>query len=198
VPVATGRTDRERLQSGELVYCGVKRTPVCALVREVPFRGRYCPVAAEFFATTFDVYLTLGNLPEDPQNTETADGRPATVAAANDRLARCLCCDATEFSAEDSLALSRFVAESQRCQIARGIDLVLAAQSTMPTRLLISGAGSFLVDQIVTEHRGLAAGELCRLSDHFSPAIAEAACAFALANLANESDEIVAWVRGGD
>ena len=33
---ARGRTDTERLQNGELVYAGVRRTPVCALATELP------------------------------------------------------------------------------------------------------------------------------------------------------------------
>ena len=55
IPVPAGLTDRERLISGELVYSGVRRTPLCALVRSLPYRGAECPVAAELFATTLDV-----------------------------------------------------------------------------------------------------------------------------------------------
>src|SRR5439155_1586656 len=51
VPVPTGRTDTDRLASGELVYTGVRRTPACALLGGGG--------AAEFFATTLDVYLLL-------------------------------------------------------------------------------------------------------------------------------------------
>jgi probable H4MPT-linked C1 transfer pathway protein len=188
VPTPIGRTDRERLQSGELVYSGVKRTPICAVVSQVPYRGRACPVAAELFATTLDIYLALGQLAENPHDTETADGRPATIAAARDRLARCLCCDATEFSTEDMAVMVQAVALAQRRQIARGIDAVLDAQARVPERLLISGGGSFLAEQTVTEHGRLAAAERVRLSDHYGPPIAEAACAFALARLAVERD----------
>jgi (4-(4-[2-(gamma-L-glutamylamino)ethyl]phenoxymethyl)furan-2-yl)methanamine synthase len=192
VPVSVGRTDRERLQSGELVYSGVRRTPVCALVTDIPFRGHDCPLAAEFFATTLDVYLTLGDLPEDHDDTETANGRPATAAAAHDRLARSLCCDAIEFSADDAMAMARFVAQAQRRQIARGIDAVLAAQRSTPKRLLISGAGSFLAERTAAEYGRLAGADTVKLSDHFGPAIAEAACAYALACLAIESDGVPA------
>src|SRR5205807_547928 len=45
-PVPRGRTDSERLEAEELVYTGVRRTPLCAL------RG---DVVAELFATTLDV-----------------------------------------------------------------------------------------------------------------------------------------------
>src|SRR5262249_4761154 len=47
-PVPRGQSDPERLRCQELVYTGVRRTPVCALLGA---KG-----AAEFFATTLDVY----------------------------------------------------------------------------------------------------------------------------------------------
>ena len=93
VPVSRGMTDCERLQAGELVYTGVGRTQLCAVAHTVPFRGGYCPMAAETFATTGDVYLTLGDIAEDPADVRTANGRPKTIVAAHDRLSRMLCCD---------------------------------------------------------------------------------------------------------
>jgi probable H4MPT-linked C1 transfer pathway protein len=186
VPTPVGRTDRERLQSGELVYTGVKRTPICAVVSQVPYRGRECPVAAELFATTLDVYLTLGDLVENPSDTETADGRPATRPAARDRLARCLCCDATEFDAADMQQMAHAIAGAQRRQIVRGLEAVLAAQGRVPERLLLSGVGTFLAEQTAAEVSALAGTERVKLSDRFGSPIAEAACAFALARLAFE------------
>src|SRR5262245_60369629 len=64
VPLIGGRaapcgfTDHDRLRAGELVYTGVRRTPLCALMG--PKWGQYS-LAAEFFATTLDVYLVLGS-----------------------------------------------------------------------------------------------------------------------------------------
>src|SRR5205085_10035094 len=80
VPCPAARTDWERLKSRELVYTGVRRTPVCALTDG--------DGAAELFATTLDVYLILGKIPEDSTNLDTADGRPATIDLAHARLAR--------------------------------------------------------------------------------------------------------------
>src|SRR5690606_28639648 len=48
VPVPVGHDDMGRLRSGELVYTGVVRTPVMAIVQRVPFHGRWQNVAAEF------------------------------------------------------------------------------------------------------------------------------------------------------
>src|SRR5262249_53239624 len=79
-PTPRGRTDPERLKCGELIYVGVRRTPLCALLG---IEG-----AAEVFATTLDVALILDWIPENPDDCDTADGRPATKAAAHVRLAR--------------------------------------------------------------------------------------------------------------
>ena len=77
-PVTIGKTDPNRMINGELIYTGVERSPVCAVAQLVPWRGRKCPTAHEVFATMWDVYLTLGDLPEEPKSTHTADRRPAT------------------------------------------------------------------------------------------------------------------------
>ncbi len=78
---STARTDTERLVAGELVYTGVGRTPVCAVVDRLPYLGRQSPVAAELFATTADAYLLLDEIPEQADAAWTADGRPLTCAS---------------------------------------------------------------------------------------------------------------------
>ncbi len=79
--LTSSTTDTERLRSGELVYVGVRRTPICALASEVPWKGESVGLVAELFATTLDVYITLGETPEDPLDRNTADGGPASRAA---------------------------------------------------------------------------------------------------------------------
>jgi (4-(4-[2-(gamma-L-glutamylamino)ethyl]phenoxymethyl)furan-2-yl)methanamine synthase len=56
---------------------GVRRTPVCALATELPFRGHPTGLAAELFAATLDVYLTLGEIAPNSKDLSTANGRPA-------------------------------------------------------------------------------------------------------------------------
>jgi hypothetical protein len=189
VPVPRGLTDRERLSSGELVYSGVRRTPLCALALAVPFRGDYCPLAAEWFATTLDLYLLLGEIPEDAADTQTANGKPATRADAHDRLARMLCCDRTEFDAADADLLARFLADVQKRRLLAALSKVLAAQPEPCTAAVVSGSGSFLARQLLREHPR---SESCRVWDlaaRFGPAVAEAACAFAVASLCAEQVE---------
>ncbi len=187
-PVPAGRTDRERLQAGELVYTGVRRTPVCAVAGSVPFRGGWCPVMAELFATTLDAYLTTGDLLEDPADCDTADGRPATVSCARDRLARCIGCDSDEFSREDAETAARGLAEAQRRHIASALEAVLRGQPLVPNRLFLSGVGSFLGRRVLASCPQLANVATVSLLEIFGPAVAEAACAFAVARLAAQAN----------
>jgi probable H4MPT-linked C1 transfer pathway protein len=78
---ARGRSDTERLQTGELVYAGIRRTPICALATELPFQGRPTGLAAEIFASTLDVYLTLGDIESTPTDLSTAGPRPSRPPA---------------------------------------------------------------------------------------------------------------------
>ncbi|MBC8116482.1 MAG: hypothetical protein H7062_18990, partial [Candidatus Saccharimonas sp.] len=123
-PVARGLTDVGRLQTGELSYSGVKRTPLCAIAHAVPFQSGYCPLAAELFAATLDVYLLLGDIASNETDLDTANGKPATVAAAHDRLARMLCCDRDEVSFEEAVQVARFLADVQRQRLAGSLERV--------------------------------------------------------------------------
>jgi probable H4MPT-linked C1 transfer pathway protein len=186
VPVPTGLTDLERLLSGELVYSGVRRTPLCSIARNIPFRESHCPLASEFFATTLDLYLTLGMIPQDPDDLDTANGKPATTAAAHDRLARMICCDRTEFTADDALSMSYFLADIQQRQITSAMQRVLKTQEQDCSHVLISGSGSFLAEKIVRDEAGLPSANITRLQDVIGERTSAAACAFAVALLASE------------
>ncbi|MEI8379819.1 MAG: hydantoinase/oxoprolinase family protein [Planctomycetota bacterium] len=187
VPSAVGRTDLTRLQSGELSYSGVKRTPLCAVAHSVPWRDGYCSVAAELFATTLDLYLLLGDIPEDETDRETANGQPATRTAAHDRLARMLCGDRNEVSLDEALPVARFLADVQRQRLAGSLDRVLARLPGPCESVVVSGSGAFLARRLIDENRRLVTAKVTSLDELLSPGIAEAACAYALAILAEKS-----------
>lgn len=187
VPSTIGRTDLTRLQSGELSYSGVKRTPLCAIAHSVPWHDGYCSVAAELFATTLDLYLLLGDIPDDETDRETANGQPATQAAAHDRIARMLCGDRNEVSREEALQVARFLADVQRQRLAGSLDRVLARLPGPCESVVVSGSGAFLARRLIHENRRLATAKVLSLDELLSPGIAEAACAYALAILAEKS-----------
>ncbi len=186
LPIPRGRTDTERLRSGELVYVGSRRTPVCSLATELRWRGGPIGLAAELFATTLDVYLTLGDLPEDPADVATADGRPATIEASRDRLARMVGADRQGFSADDAqdfateadLAIvNRLVASARRA--CEGSEL------GQPRSVILAGAGEFLGRRVAERVMALD-GEILSLADDWGPVASAAGCAWALLLLASE------------
>jgi hypothetical protein len=184
-PAARGSTDTERLLSGELLYTGVERTPICGVKHVLPYRGRQCPVASELFATTRDAYVLLGRLPEDASCIDTADGRPLTKAACQARLGRMVCADEAEFNESDALVAAQAVADTQANQLAGAIAAVRNRLPARPAKIIVSGHGDFLADAALA-----LAGEhapVVRLSDELGPACSRCAPAHALAVLAREA-----------
>jgi probable H4MPT-linked C1 transfer pathway protein len=182
-----GITDTERLLTRELVYTGVERSPVCALVRHLPYRGQLCPVAQELFATTADAYLTLSELPEQPENTNTVDGRPATRDAARARLARSICADPTTFDAADAQAAAAAICRRQVAKIAAAVAKVLAQLQTPADTIILSGRGEFLARRVLN-HIG-STKHIVSLAAQLGPELSRCAPAHALAVLAREGIE---------
>ncbi len=184
-PVCQASADLERLVAGELVYTGVERSPVCALVQSLPYRGARCGVAQELFATTRDVHLLLGNLPEDPLDHHTADHRPASVAAAHRRLARMLCADRSQFSLDEVRSWAREIAQVQLDLIVRSATLVMQRLEPQPNSVVIAGHGEFLARQLLDQMHWK--GHTVSLASQLAPQVSRCATAHALAVLARES-----------
>lgn len=184
-PSPWGRTDLERLASGELVYTGVERSPVCALASHVQWRRRQMPTAQELFATSWDVYLVLEDLPEEPESRHTADGRPATIEAAHDRLARSICGDRTLIDRSETLAIARFLAEAQLRTVVQSAKRVVGRMPDLPRTVVISGQGEFLAHRVV--RRLGFSSQVISLTEVLGPEISRAATAHALALIARES-----------
>jgi probable H4MPT-linked C1 transfer pathway protein len=183
--VPRGRTDTERLQTGELVYAGVRRTPVHALATELPFRGVATGLAAELFASTLDVYLMLGEIRSDPKDLSTADGRPATADAARDRLARMVGADRDGFSEQDGFAFAQAASEALLRRLEAAALRACAAAGVRPGAAVISGSGEFLARRLA--ERLIGPGRpVVSLRDAWGPVASSAGCAYALMILAGE------------
>ncbi len=183
-PLAVGQTDPERLVTGELVYTGVERSPLCGIVRNVPWRGEPCAVAQELFATTTDAYLVLGELEEDAQNTNTADGRPRTQAHAHARLARSICADTTMFSWDDARRAAAAVRDAQLALLESAARRVLGRLEVAPQTVVLAGHGEFVARSLL--ERLDYAGPVISLTDELGPQVSRCATAHALAVLASE------------
>ena len=193
-PISSGLTDLERLQFGELVYTGVRRTPLCAVSHSVLVDGVDIPVAAELFATTLDVHIVLGAIAEEPENTNTADGKAATIRFARRRIARMLCCDQSQLSTETIRHVAQQFAKAQYDQLVRALQQVRTRQRQqleaaprhephVSPQIILSGSGVFLAAEVAAEC-GLTT--TVNLAESDSSAVAEAACAFAVARLVSE------------
>src|SRR5947208_12350519 len=105
-------------------------------------------VAAEFFATMLDVYLLLGLLPENAADSDTADGRPATLAHASARLARMWCADADDLAPAELAGLAHRALDMQVARVRLAMEKVLAGRRE-PSRVIVSGSGEVLGRQVV-------------------------------------------------
>jgi probable H4MPT-linked C1 transfer pathway protein len=142
---ARGRNDAERLASGELVYQGVVRTPLCALAARVAFGGHETNVMNELFATTADVYRLTGELDPAHDQQPAADGAGKDLGRTRQRLARMVGRDADDADAEAWLALAHAWRDAQLREIEGQLRRVEAA-SGLPSDAVVvaAGCGAFL------------------------------------------------------
>lgn len=148
IPIRDGKiatsacTDHDRLIEGSLVYVGCRRSPVCALVNRLTFRGRQANVMNEWFATIDDTRLILGLTAESDSDRQTADGNPRTRAMAANRLARMIGLDRRDVSIEDARELASQIHVAAREQISR--SLVKFAEYA--SCIILSGHGDDLIE----------------------------------------------------
>jgi probable H4MPT-linked C1 transfer pathway protein len=141
--------DAARLSSGELLYHGVVRTPLCAFTRRISFRGAKFNVMNEFFASAADVYRLTGELDAAHDLHPSADGAAKDVAATRQRLARMIGLDARDAAADDWLAFAHAWRAEQLALIDEAVAQVASAHGVAATAPLVAaGCGSFLVADV--------------------------------------------------
>lgn len=143
---AVGRTDPERLATGELLYLGAVRTPVEAIVHDVPLGDTTAGVSAEGFALSGDVHAWNCDLADDDYQCATPDGRPVTREFTRERLARIVCADRELL---DDHAIDRIAAHIADAQVARtGAALERARGHTSSSAPVVSaGVGAFIAER---------------------------------------------------
>jgi probable H4MPT-linked C1 transfer pathway protein len=177
--VVRGRTDLDRLMSGELVYTGVLRTNLASIAGRVPVRGGRCPVASELFAISADVHLILGHIGPEAYTCPTPDGRPATVEYARERVARLVCADAEQLSAAEIDAIAAYL-HFEQVRLVEAAARDAAAELAGLAPVVPLGSGAFLARE-VAERLGVGVRDL-----PWSEAERAVAPAAALAELASE------------
>lgn len=184
-PQSRGFSDLDRLLCGEMVYTGVERSPLCGVILRAPYRNQQCPVAQELFATTKDVYLTLGDLAADEKNLATADNRPSTKDHARKRLGRSICADPTQFDEHDAVVMAQAAAAAQANSIALAVRQVSGRMDSPPTTILLAGHGEFLARRVL-DALGMQVRTVSLAHEH-GPAVSRCGPAHALAVLAREA-----------
>lgn len=148
VPIPKGLDDLARLRSGELLYRGVGRTPISAILQQATLQNDSVYLASEWFATIGDVLTWMGILLEDEADTNTADNQPRTKLHSKARLSRMFCADADQISDD---AISDFCKQVYRAQIATlaaAIQLVVRKTGKgTPGSIVLAGSGEVLLRQ---------------------------------------------------
>ena len=152
--VNCGDSDQQRLGVDELVYTGIVRTPVMAVVNKVPFREKWQHIAAEHFASMSDVYRITSELDESRDLMPTADGEGKTTGHSMRRLARMLGMDYSQNEDDnDLMALAEYVAAQQLELLERALDTVFASMdmTSMPG-IIGAGAGRFVAAKLARKN----------------------------------------------
>lgn len=148
-PQCLGFTDASRMQSEELVYTGVVRTPLMALTQKIAFKGQSTSLAAEYFATTADVYRLIGDLDESYDMADTADSKEKTLQASARRLARMIGHDVND---EDFDVWKELASTFKQLQLSRLVEVaklhIMRFQSSVKITIIGAGVGSFLAREV--------------------------------------------------
>lgn len=148
--LTANRTDAQRLASGELVYHGVVRTPLCAVAQRIDWRGTPHNVMNEFFATSADVYRLTGELNPAHDLHPSADNASKDLDATRQRLARMIGLDRRDASPDDWLHFALSWRALQVGVLGGDMRRVMEAYELPQDAVIVSaGCGDFLVSDVV-------------------------------------------------
>ncbi len=137
-----GMTDLRRLQKGYLLYTGMLRTTLPALLRTVVIDGTATPVSSEYFATSADAHLVLGHIRPHEYTCDTPDKKEKTKPAALRRLARVVCADLAEIGKENAYGIARQFWDAQRTLICDRVHAVIKESGA--SSVMTAGIGARL------------------------------------------------------
>jgi (4-(4-[2-(gamma-L-glutamylamino)ethyl]phenoxymethyl)furan-2-yl)methanamine synthase len=143
-----GWTDAERMVKHGLLYTGVVRTPLMALGPYIEWQLQERHIAAEYFATTADVYRVLDELHPAHDLADTADGQDRSSTSSMRRLARMLGNDLEDADTPTWRSLAQAFKDKQIDCLLQAIQSCIDLSNTQPKLLTGLGAGSFLLPDI--------------------------------------------------
>jgi uncharacterized hydantoinase/oxoprolinase family protein len=162
---------------------GWKRTPAANLLG----LGGH---ASELFATVYDANIAMKLVPENAEDCDTADGRPATYPHCLSRLARMVCADFESISKRRILSIAYMIHHFQCYHIRTCIAYLQNNQLVdypEPFPLITSGSGSFLIRKAIRNKR-LAEkirpfSQVISIASKLGPELSECAPAYALTQI---------------
>lgn len=152
---ALGRSDLQRLGTGELVYTGVLRTNLAALVDKVPLEGSWLRLASELFAITADVHLILGNITQNDYSCDTTDGAGKSVEECMQRVARVVCGDMDVLSPFDIKTIAQYIYKKQVEMVSEA--LVEVSNRNNSSKVVTTGLGMNIIGRKASEIAGIPA-----------------------------------------
>lgn len=185
IPVKNGRplageSDFKRLGQHELLYRGILRTNISALMDRIELDSIEYRLSSEFFAQTADAHILLGNIETKEYTCDTPDGYGKTMAEAARRLARVVCADTSELDNKAIMILANQIYETQRNEVAEAMNILSLKHGI--NKIVGAGLGEFLVKDAAKQ-----AGLTCTLlSEIYGTAISKVFPAYAVAYLVNE------------
>jgi probable H4MPT-linked C1 transfer pathway protein len=174
----SGKTDFLRLAAGDLVYMGMLRTRLDALLPAARIKGLRVPLAPEFFAIIADARLALGQISVKHYSCETPDGAGKDREAVLRRLARSVCADLEEIGEAAALAIAEQACERQK----RILEAAMKKQAKKHcmTKVVAAGIG----EGLIAEAAAFLGLECVRLSERYGAKISDVFPAYAVARLA--------------
>lgn len=140
-PAVKGKTDLERLVTGELLYTGCLRTPVSAVSPTLKIRGVSVAVCPEYFAVMGDAHLYLGETSAKDYTIPTPDNGAKTKRGAALRLARVVLSSPEELGGGEVRSIARQVVEAQVDSISNAMRRVMKSEKLDDAPVVLIGPG---------------------------------------------------------
>lgn len=176
MPLAA-KTDYQRLARGELVYMGLLRTSLGALLPSARIRGDVVQLSPELFAIAADAYLALGEISSENYACDAPDNSGKDRAAALRRLARAVCADLEEIGEAGAIAIAEQARDRQFRVVVDAVEKQAGRQGLH--RVVAAGIG----EQVVARAARFLGMEITLLSEKYGQQISDIFPAYAAAGL---------------
>lgn len=170
-------TDYQRLARGELVYMGLLRTSLGALLPSARIRGDVVALSPELFSIAADAYLALGGITPDQYACDAPDGAGKDRASALRRLARSVCADLEEIGEAGATAVAEQACDRQFRAAVDAIELQAGRYGL--SRVVAAGIG----EQVLSRAARFLGMECLLLSEKYGRKVSDVFPAYAAARL---------------